>query len=149
MAGGTGNPFYIEPAKANIQPLLTGIGSMIEDSRAEALKKANSEKLMAVYQSGNTDDVSALIAENPELGKTALDMLNFKNDATRKNFTDTVRSLVQTEDPEKRKEILIKRIEQVNEQGGNPVQSVLGLNQLEQGDIKGFNDGLLGVTTGV
>ncbi len=135
-----GNPFYIRPAQANIQPVLQGIGSLIKKNRAEALQKSNSEKLMNAYRSGKPDEVAKLMASNPELGKQAFDMLNFKNDDTKKGFNNMVRKIIKTPDPAEQEQVIINRINMVNKHGGNPVQSVQLLDQLQRFPVEFEND---------
>lgn len=140
MAVGTGNPFYIEPAKADISPVLQGIGSMIKESRESKLKQENQDALMTAYKGGNPDDVAALIAKSPELAGSLNTMLKFKSDKTAKGFGDTVRGIAL--DPDNAEQILIDRINSVNESGGNPVQSVMALDQFRR-DPEGFSNSLL------
>ncbi len=141
MAVGTGNPFYIDPAKASIKPVLSGIGSMLEGRRNESKRQANADKLMQAYTSGNADDVAGLISDSPELAAQLSSMIGFKDKQTEDNYAETVRLLASTADPEKRAEILTNRIEYVNDRGGNPVQSVMALDQLNK-DPEGFEKGL-------
>lgn len=132
MAVGASNPFYIKPAQANINPVLSGFGSMTKESRAENKRKADTDLLMEAYKSGDPDKIASLLASNPELSKQLSSMIGFKDQASEDNYRDTVRKLSGTIDPETRGQILVDRIDYVNSQGGNPVQSVTMLDQLQR-----------------
>jgi len=136
------NPFYIQPSQANINPVLQGIGALTEESRAKAKQQADEQALMTVYKSGDADSVAAMIAKNPELGAQIGTMLKFKSKETEKNYADSVRQLAATSDPEARGRILVDRIDRINAEGGDPAQTVLALEQLQQGDTEGFEKSL-------
>lgn len=140
------NPFMIEPSKADFTPILQGIGSMIKESRDAKLKQENKDALMAAYKGGNPDDVAALIAEKPELAGSLNTMIGFRNDKTEKGFNDMVRNIAR--DPENTEKFITDRIENVIENDGNPVQSVMMLDQY-QNRPDSFNDSLLLLASGM
>ncbi len=135
MAAGTGNKFYIEPAKANITPILQGIGSLIKSSRDEKKLAEQSNALMQAYKSNDPEQVALMISKNPELGKSLTAMLGHKNYALEKGYTDTVRQVFNEPDPVKRGNILAKRVYDVDQAGGDSTESQMALGQLNEDPV--------------
>lgn len=137
MAGRASNPFYIEPAVTDISPVLKGFGSLVQESRAEALKKANADKLMSAFNSGDPNQIAELIASNPELKDQINSMMGYKNGTTQKSFEKAMRGVLSTNDPEMQREILATRINEVTDAGGDATDSLQLMRQLNE-DPEGF-----------
>ncbi len=136
-----GNPFYVKPATPDLSFFAQGLGQFLKGRRQEQQRAADETALMEAYQSRDPDAVAALIAKNPALGQQMGQMLQFRSEATERNYADTVRRLAETRDPAQRADILAERIYSVEEAGGDSTQSQQALQQLTQ-DPQGFEQSL-------
>jgi len=139
MAVSAANPFYIEPATADISPLLKGLGETSERARKERKRQQGTADLMAAYKAKDPDAVAALIAKNPELAPSMSAMLKHRTAETESNYADSVREMIRN--PAETETILTNRIQMVADAGGDPRESVAALEEFRTSP-ETFNKGL-------
>jgi len=114
-----GNPFYIQPASVDTRPVLQGIGSLVKSSRDAQKKKALTSGLQGAYSSNDPDKVAEFVAENPESTGALNEMMNFRNEATKKNYGEFVRGFLTNPTRENFVEMAEARSKFVRDQGGD------------------------------
>jgi len=117
MGQGT-NPFYIEPATANIQPVLDGLGSLIKENR-EAKKKAAIEgELMAAVESGDPMQMAEISIKYPQYQEATEKAFGFANPSSKKAAMETYRRVLS--DPENAELYFSEGIDRVTAARGKP-----------------------------
>jgi len=112
------NPFYIEPATANIQPVLDGLGSLIKENR-EAKKKAAIEgELMAAVESGDPMQMAEISIKYPQYQEATKKAFGFANPSSEKAAMETYRRILS--DPNNAELYLSEGIDRVTAAGGKP-----------------------------
>ena len=128
------NPYYVEPAGQALSGLGSAIaGKMIQKREAEekeALQMKNkalvgeAQGLLAGNDIGKLQD---FMLANPAMGKRIDSMMNFKDDKTRANATETGFKIMSGSDP---RAAIMERAEFIQANGGDPTQT---LQMLEAG----------------
>ncbi len=88
----------------------------------DALKQA-----AQLYSTGTPDEIAQFSIQNPKAGEILSNQLAFKNDATRKNMMDSMQQILL--DPSQTESVLTNRIKMIQEQGGDPSQTMAELEQ--------------------
>ena len=88
----------------------------------DALKQA-----AQLYSTGTPDEIAQFSIQNPKAGEILSNQLAFKNDATRKNMMDSMQQILL--DPSQTDSVLTNRIKMIQEQGGDPSQTMAELEQ--------------------
>lgn len=128
------NPYYVEPAGQALSGLGSAIaGKMIQKREAEekeALQMKNkalvgeAQGLLAGNDIGKLQD---FMLANPAMGKRIDSVMNFKDDKTRANATETGFKIMSGSDP---KAAIMARAEFIKQNDGDPTQT---LQMLEAG----------------
>lgn len=151
MANGFGyqvNP--VEPTSGQgLAVGLTGLADTLqhvrEEKAAQAARQKAQEEVMAAYESEDPDAVAAALINNPQYREQLGGAIDFRNEATKKNFTDTARTVLANRgNPEAALQALDQRIEAVRAAGGDPSESIEARQELaeaifsERGDTEPF-----------
>jgi len=122
--------------------LSQGLGQM-QQRNAEEEQKLSREAMMKqageLYKGGNIDDIMAFSIQNPQMGENIMKSLNFKNDQTKQNMMDSVFSIIQN--PENTEQTLTDRIKMVQDNGGDPTQSIAELANFKK-NPEGYTEGV-------
>ena len=143
--GQANNPYYIEPANYNTEPVMSGINQVLETTRVLNKKKQMKEAMMNAFQSGDPTQVAQFVAEFPEAQEGLGKAMGFKSEATKKNYLDTMRGILSVNDsdltPEEKdtkiRGMLQTRNDYVRSQGGTPSDTEAGV-ELYNKDREGF-----------
>jgi len=117
------NEYTVNPA--NLNPVLTGVGSVIQQNREAQRKQKVTSDFQQAYADGDTDAVARLSIENPELSQIMNQAVTFKSDRSRQNLIDTTMSALA--DPDNAEMYMQNRIDKVTAEGGDPSDSVNAL----------------------
>ncbi len=134
------NPFYIDPwagQSQNIAQGLAGLGSVVRERREEKQNQELRASAQEIFERGNPDEIAQFMIANPEIGKQAAGGMQFASELTEKNLVESAKRVLSSEDPEA---VLTERIRIVQEQGGDPSDSIEALQEYRE-DPKGFMAG--------
>lgn len=144
------NPFYIQPA-GDMSQGLAGLSSVLKDvgeqrrlreeqkAQEEAMAQAQTEVQQAV-ESGDTDQINQVAIKYPMFAETVYGGMKIKNDEQKGRFAADLRQLV-TAPPDQIPTILERRIQKIDEMGGDSTQSRDELAEFlanPEGQIKNF-----------
>lgn len=131
------NPYYVEPAGQALSGLGSAIaGKMIQKREAEekeALQMKNKALVGEAQGLLDGNDIGALqdfMLANPAMGKRIDSMMNFKDDRTRANATETGFKIMSGSDP---KAAIMERAEFISQNGGDPTQTLQMLEATPEG----------------
>lgn len=134
------NPFYIDPwagQSQNIAQGLAGLGSVVRERREEKQNQELRASAQEIFERGNPDEIAQFMIANPEIGKQAAGGMQFASELTEKNLVESAKRVLSSEDPEA---VLTERIRIVQEQGGDPSDSIEALQEYRE-DPEGFMAG--------
>lgn len=106
-----GNPFYVQPAS------LQGLGQLGSAYFEKQNKLKQQEEIKGVLGRGNINEMSSYIAANPEFAANLESAYGFKNEATKKNATETAFSILSGNNSD---EAIMNRAQLIRDQGGDP-----------------------------
>lgn len=140
------NPFYIEPfGGVNVGAGLTGLADRMErrrmrqedisreDAAIERAQKKFAEAKQAAttaYQSGDPDQIASVVMAYPEISQALTQAIGFKNQATKNNMIESLRTAVIN--PDKIPELIETRKDFVRAQGGDPTQTEGEISRYEE-----------------
>lgn len=135
------NPFYVDPFGGYGQSIvqgLSGLGAVLGDrqrlKREEEEKKQMLAEAQEVFASNDPNRIAEFSLRAPQFAEQVSQAVKFKNDATKRNMTDSMRRILAGEDPE---QVIIERAQMVQEQGGDPIDTLQELDVYRQ-DPKGY-----------
>jgi len=114
----SGNPFSITPANYNVQPLLTGIGAVMKENRAERQKQIETQEITDAISSNNPDMVADLMIKYPDRQKEIVQGANYRKGVTDKVMVNAYRQA--SVDPANGSRYMQEAIDKVTELGGKP-----------------------------
>lgn len=143
--GQESNPYYVQQANYDTKPVMAGINQVLETTRVMNKKKQMKEAMMNAFQSGDPNAVANFVAEYPEAQEGLSKAMGFKNEATKRNYLDTLRGVLSVGQeqlaPEERDakitQMLAARNEYVRSQGGTPTDTEKGIEDYKA-DPEGF-----------
>lgn len=130
------NPFYVQPAMADISPVLQGIGSIIKRNRDEKQRISRSDEINTAIQSGDPAQIAQMSIKYPEMSKQISDSFGFTNDLTKQISIDTYSRVLS--DPENALDYMTKGIERVSAAGGTPDAMVQDTQMLQSDPESGL-----------
>lgn len=135
------NPFYVDPFGGYGQSIvqgLSGLGAVLGDrqrlKREEEEKKQILAEAQEVFASNDPNRIAEFSLRAPQFAEQVSQAVKFKNDATKQNMTDSMRRILAGEDPE---QVIIERAQMVQEQGGDPIDTLQELDVYRQ-DPQGY-----------
>ena len=140
------NPFDVRPAAADLTPVMTGIGNIIKQNRAEAKRQAGIKEMGDVLQSGDPMKIAEFSSKNPELRGQLKDAFGFTNRASEQAARDTYKRVLS--DPDNAPQYLQEGIQQVIDAGGTPTTMTSDFDMFSQnpeGALKAIKAGYAGL----
>jgi hypothetical protein len=124
------NPYYVRPLGGiNLGESITGMANQMnarkEAESAELRKQEGLRKAKEAYESGDPNQVAMVSLEYPELAGQLNSSVGFRNETTRQNMIASLRSGVA--DPSRIPELIQKRVDLVERQGGDPTETLAEL----------------------
>ena len=117
-----------------IQQGLGNLGGQLMQAQgqreARQERQANQDALnqaSQLYSTGTPDEIAQFSIQNPQAGELLSRQLAFKNDVTRQNMMDSMQQILL--DPSQTESVLTNRIKMIQEQGGDPSQTMSELEQ--------------------
>lgn len=107
-----------------------GLDQMRERQNQEQMMQQQKDALnqaAQLYSTGTPDEIAQFSIQNPQAGEILSTQLAFKSDATRQNMMDSMRQILL--DPSQTESVLTNRIKMIQEQGGDPSQTMAELEQ--------------------
>ena len=107
-----------------------GLNQMRERQNQEQMMQQQQYALnqaAQLYSTGTPDEIAQFSIQNPQAGELLSRQLAFKNDATRQNMMDSMQQILL--DPSQTESVLTNRIKMIQEQGGDPSQTMTELEQ--------------------
>lgn len=104
---------------------LSNAMAMRENRNAMQQQKDALKQAAQLYSTGTPDEIAQFAIQNPQAGELLSRQLAFKNDATRKNMMDSMQQILL--DPSQTESVLTNRIKMIQEQGGDPSQTMAEL----------------------
>lgn len=138
-----GNPFYVPPVLSTRggQQAIAGLGGFIREQREESKARESAQMaqqdFLQAFQSGTAEDVAAFSVKNPQLAQSLMQNIQFRDDATRQNLTDSMRQIAAGADPE---QVIQQRASMVAQRGGDPAQTMQEAQMLQQLGKEGYRD---------
>ena len=121
---------YGAMASDSINQLTNAMGNAMtmREQRDERQQQQDSLKQAAqLYSTGTPDEIAQFSIQNPQAGELLSRQLAFKSDATRQNMMDSMQQILL--DPSQTESVLTNRIKMIQEQGGDPSQTMAELEQ--------------------
>lgn len=135
------NPFYVDPFGGYGQSIvqgLSGLGAVLGDRQRLKQQEAEKQKMLAeaqeIFASNDPNRIAEFSLRAPQFAEQVSQAIKFKNDATKRNMTDSMRRILAGEDPE---QVIIERAQMVQEQGGDPIDTLQELDVYRQ-DPQGY-----------
>lgn len=135
------NPFYVDPFGGYGQSIvqgLSGLGAVLGDRQRLKQQEAEKQKMLAeaqeIFASNDPNRIAEFSLRAPQFAEQVSQAVKFKNDATKRNMTDSMRRILAGEDPE---QVIIERAQMVQEQGGDPIDTLQELDVYRQ-DPQGY-----------
>lgn len=113
-----GNPFSITPANYNVQPLLTGIGTVMKENQAKKQKQIETQEITDAMSINNPNLVADLMIKYPDRQKEIVEGANYKKGVTDKVMIDAYRKA--SVDPANGAQYMQEAVDRVLELGGRP-----------------------------
>lgn len=113
------NPFYVEPlgnSMPGIQQGLAGLGAVMKEKRQEDQRQQLMKRAQEVYESGDPDEIARFSMANPDIGKSMIGSIQFRDQETEKNLKDSMQQVIAGYDPA---QVLQRRAELVESRGGD------------------------------
>ena len=113
-----------------IDNLGQGLNQMRERQNKEQMMQQQKDALnqaAQLYSTGTPDEIAQFSIQNPQAGELLSRQLAFKSDATRQNMMDSMQQILL--DPSQTESVLTNRIKMIQEQGGDPSQTMAELEQ--------------------
>lgn len=107
-----------------------GLNQMRERQSQEQMVQQQKDALnqaAQLYSTGTPDEIAQFSIQNPQAGELLSRQLAFKSDATRQNMMDSMQQILL--DPSQTESVLTNRIKMIQEQGGDPSQTMSELEQ--------------------
>ena len=107
-----------------------GLNQMRERQNQEQMMQQQKDALnqaAQLYSTGTPDEIAQFSIQNPQAGELLSRQLAFKSDATRQNMMDSMQQILL--DPSQTESVLNNRIKMIQEQGGDPSQTMAELEQ--------------------
>lgn len=107
-----------------------GLSQMRERQNQEQMMQQQQDALnqaAQLYSTGTPDEIAQFSIQNPQAGELLSKQLAFKSDATRQNMMDSMQQILL--DPSQTESVLTNRIKMIQEQGGDPSQTMAELEQ--------------------
>jgi hypothetical protein len=98
-----------------------------EQERAMQQQQDSLKQAAQLFSSGTPDEIAQFSIQNPQAGELLSRQIAFKNDATKQNMIDSMRQIML--DPSSTESVLTNRIKTIQEQGGDPTQTMAELEQ--------------------
>ncbi|MCP3679389.1 MAG: hypothetical protein GY782_03625 [Gammaproteobacteria bacterium] len=138
------NPFYVQPA--DYSQGLGVLGQAVQGFKQNQQQEemiANDQALRSeaarLFKEGTPDEIAQFSIANPDYGSNLASQIAFKNDATRQNMMESMQQILAN--PEQTESILTNRIKHVQEQGGDPSQTIAELEKFKA-NPEGYEQGV-------
>lgn len=136
MAGSTGNPWYVDPSQGseNVRAAMGGLTQQLNRTgdirrkreavmRADAKLKAIRDGAQKAYESGDPNQMSSFMAQYPEMAEAMSIASKHKNEATEKNYLDTLQQIYLNPSEENVNNLLTVRKGRLGQEGVQPEMS--------------------------
>lgn len=137
------NPFYVDPTGGvdtsqswnTLNRGISNLGAALQKKRDEDAMSAARQEVSSAVSSNDPDKIADAMIKNPQLAKIAASAVGYKNDVTRNNAIDSAKGILTN--PDDAENILATRIKTIADNGGDPSDSVMALQEYRE-DPEGF-----------
>jgi hypothetical protein len=137
MANGFGyqvtpvNPTEIQAVQQGLSGLGDTLTQVMQQRKAEEAMQQAQGELQQAYESGDPDAVAAAMIKYPQMREQLQGALGFRSEATKRNLLDTTREiLARQDDPQSALAAMDRRIQSVQQAGGDPSDTLQARNEL-------------------
>jgi len=113
------NQFYIQPANFDTRPVLQGIGALASGAREAGVKQQKQNQLADVMATDDPAQIADFMIKNPELQAQIKGGVQFKNEATEKNYSNFLTGFLANPTRDNFAEMAEARSKFVRGQGGD------------------------------
>ncbi len=123
------NPFYVSPlagfdVAGGLQDTIQAIQAQSAQEKAAQQAEQTKAQAVQVLNSGDPNQISQFMLENPKYSQALEASLGFRNEATKENMQSSMRDILAGRDPET---VIKERAQFVVDQGGDPSDTLAEL----------------------
>lgn len=138
------NPFFIQ--SESVAPQLQQLGGLIgqygqQQRQQQVQEEAQQQRQILagqaqeLFRSGTPDQIAEFSIANPQMGQLLSQQIGHKNEATKQNMLESTRGIITN--PENTEQILMDRAQFVQDQGGDPSDTLSEIQAYRQ-DPEGY-----------